>query len=62
MQKAAEDLKNEAKAKAEAKEKYINDLVPMFSTDGKDIGRGAWPWSSWQITFMLFVLLYPLFP
>ncbi|XP_060079346.1 trichohyalin-like [Ylistrum balloti] len=37
MQKAAEDLKNEAKAKAEAKEKYINDLVPKFSTDGKDV-------------------------
>ncbi|XP_005099501.2 troponin I [Aplysia californica] len=34
MQKAAEDLRNEAKAKAAEKEKYINDRVAPLKTDG----------------------------
>ncbi|BFZ04253.1 hypothetical protein BsWGS_07292 [Bradybaena similaris] len=35
MQKAAEDLRNEAKQKAAEKEKYINDRVQIIRTDGK---------------------------
>uniref|UniRef100_A0A0B6ZPT3 Troponin I n=1 Tax=Arion vulgaris TaxID=1028688 RepID=A0A0B6ZPT3_9EUPU len=35
MQKAAEDLRNEAKQKAAEKEKYINDRVLHIKTDGK---------------------------
>ncbi|BFZ15805.1 hypothetical protein BsWGS_18842 [Bradybaena similaris] len=35
MQKAAEDLRNEAKQKAAEKEKYINDKVGPIKTDGK---------------------------
>lgn len=38
MQKAAEDLRNEAKAKAAEKEKYINDRVAPLKTDGLDDG------------------------
>lgn len=34
MQKAAEDLRNEAKAKAVEKEKYINEKVPPLKTEG----------------------------
>ncbi|XP_062621308.1 uncharacterized protein LOC134282902 isoform X6 [Saccostrea cucullata] len=36
MAKAAEDLRNEAKAKAEEKERYINERVPPCDTAGKD--------------------------
>ncbi|XP_052678190.1 trichohyalin-like isoform X4 [Crassostrea angulata] len=36
MAKAAEDLRNEAKAKAEEKERYINERVPPCDTQGKD--------------------------
>lgn len=39
MAKAAEDLRNEAKAKAEEKERYINERVPPCDTQGKDKGR-----------------------
>ncbi|CAC5408178.1 TNNI1 [Mytilus coruscus] len=38
MQKAAEDLRNEAKAKAEEKEKYINERVGPLSIEGKAEG------------------------
>ncbi|XP_052066859.1 trichohyalin-like isoform X3 [Mytilus californianus] len=38
MQKAAEDLRNEAKAKAEEKEKYINERVGHLSIEGKAEG------------------------
>ncbi|GFR65954.1 troponin I [Elysia marginata] len=34
MQKAAEDLRNEAMQKAAEKEKYINDRVPILKTEG----------------------------
>uniref|UniRef100_A0A8W8N5F5 Troponin I n=1 Tax=Magallana gigas TaxID=29159 RepID=A0A8W8N5F5_MAGGI len=36
MAKAAEDLRNEAKAKAEEKERFINERVPPCDTQGKD--------------------------
>ncbi|XP_078333580.1 uncharacterized protein LOC111121184 isoform X5 [Crassostrea virginica] len=36
MAKAAEDLRNEAKAKAEEKERYINERVPPCDTQGQD--------------------------
>lgn len=39
MAKAAEDLRNEAKAKAEEKERFINERVPPCDTQGKDKGR-----------------------
>jgi hypothetical protein len=39
MAKAAEDLRNEAKAKAEEKERYINERVPPCDTAGKGQGR-----------------------
>lgn len=39
MQKAAEDLKNEAKAKAEEKERYINERVEPLKADG--LGEGS---------------------
>lgn len=39
MAKAAEDLRNEAKAKAEEKERYINERVPPCDTQGKGQGR-----------------------
>lgn len=39
MAKAAEDLRNEAKAKAEEKERYINERVPPCDTQGQDKGR-----------------------
>ncbi|CAG5120152.1 unnamed protein product [Candidula unifasciata] len=35
MQKAAEDLRNEAKQKAAEREKYINEKVPPVKTEGK---------------------------
>ena len=38
MQKAAEDLRNEAKAKAEEKERYINERVTPLKADG--LGEG----------------------
>lgn len=38
MQKAAEDLRNEAKAKAEEKERYINERVGVLSLEGKAEG------------------------
>ncbi|CAG2198353.1 unnamed protein product [Mytilus edulis] len=38
MQKAAEDLRNEAKAKAEEKERYINERVGPLSLEGKAEG------------------------
>lgn len=41
MQKAAEDLRNEAKAKAEEKERYINERVGSLSTEGKSEGIRA---------------------
>ena len=40
MQKAAEDLKKEALAKAEEKEKYINSRVESIATEG--LGEGNW--------------------
>ncbi|XP_063400971.1 cilia- and flagella-associated protein 251-like isoform X6 [Mytilus trossulus] len=38
MQKAAEDLRNEAKAKAEEKERYINERVGHLNLEGKAEG------------------------
>lgn len=38
MQKAAEDLRSEAKAKAEEKERYINDRVAPLKAEG--LGQG----------------------
>lgn len=38
MQKAAEDLRNEAKKKAEEKEQYINERVPILKTEGMNQG------------------------
>lgn len=38
MQEAAEDLRNEAKAKAEEKERYINKRVTPLNVSG--IGQG----------------------
>ena len=38
MQKAAEDLRNEAKAKAEEKERFINERVTPLKLDG--LGQG----------------------
>ena len=38
MQKAAEDLRNEAKAKAEEKERYINERVGVLNLEGKAEG------------------------
>ncbi|ESP00797.1 hypothetical protein LOTGIDRAFT_200673 [Lottia gigantea] len=38
MQKAAEDLRNEAKKKAEEKEKHINDRVEPLKVDGLSQG------------------------
>ena len=40
MQKAAEDLRNEAKKKQEEKENYITERVKPVSTDGLGEGRG----------------------
>ena len=38
MQKAAEDLKKEALAKAQEKEKYITERVGLLNTEG--LGEG----------------------
>lgn len=38
MQKAAEDLRSEAKAKAEEKERYINERVAPLKAEG--LGQG----------------------
>ena len=43
MQKAAEDLRNEAKRKAEEKEKYINAQVPELNTTGMNQGTPLCP-------------------
>lgn len=45
MQKAAEDLRNEAIKKAEEREKYINERVEAINTEGLRQGRhrhAAW--------------------
>ena len=39
MQKASDELKAQALAKAEERERYINERVPPCETDGKGEGR-----------------------
>lgn len=47
MQKAAEDLKKEALAKAQEKEKFINERVGLLNADG--LGEGNSGMACWLL-------------